>query len=142
VRLLRWQPWRCARRHDLLRLCAGYAWLALGLAGVAGTAPGGVRIAALHLITVGALGTLTLNVMANVTAARSRALPRRDDVLDAGTLLVAAAAALRLAAAFAPARAALLLDLAAGCWSAAFAALAWLLWRSRRAAQRSAPAHP
>jgi uncharacterized protein involved in response to NO len=142
VRLLRWQPWRCARRHDLLRLCAGYAWLALGLAGVAGTAPGGVRIAALHLITVGALGTHTLNVMANVTAARSRALPRRDDVLDAGTLLVAAAAALRLAAAFAPARAALLLDLAAGCWSAAFAALAWLLWRSRRAAQRSAPAHP
>ena len=31
IRLLRWQPWRCRKRPDLLVLLLGYAWLALGL---------------------------------------------------------------------------------------------------------------
>jgi uncharacterized protein involved in response to NO len=141
VRMIRWQPWRCMRRHDLLRLCAGYAWLALGLLGVALTAAGSVRVAALHLITVGALGTLTLNVMANVTAARSRPLPARDAVLDGATLLVGVATLMRVAAAGTGVPAALLLNLAAACWSVAFMALAWLLWRSRRAAARSPHVH-
>lgn len=30
-RLLRWQPWHCSSRPDLIGLCIGYAWLSLGL---------------------------------------------------------------------------------------------------------------
>lgn len=66
LRFLRWQPWRVVGRADLAGLCVGYLWLVGGtgflgwqqLSGAAATS------AALHLITVGALGTLTTTVMA------------------------------------------------------------------------------
>ena len=64
VRLLRWRLWRCRGRVDLWCLGAGYAWLAAGLL-LTGTSllmsssPRG----ALHLVTVGALGTLTLSLV-------------------------------------------------------------------------------
>jgi uncharacterized protein involved in response to NO len=97
---------------------------------VAASAPGPLRIGGLHLLTVGALGTLTLNVMANVTAARSRAMAGRDAVLNVGTALVALAAGARYAASLLPASAVPLLVVAAACWSGAFALLAALLLRS------------
>lgn len=65
-RWLRWGPWRCHRRPDLLALLAGYLWLAVGLIlmGLARFVPGLLPSqAATHAITAGALGTLTLTVM-------------------------------------------------------------------------------
>jgi uncharacterized protein involved in response to NO len=78
VRLLRWRLWACKGRPDLMSLGAGYAWLALGLLAVGGSAPGNVRTAALHLITIGALGTLTANVMANTVLLKMRRPPAME----------------------------------------------------------------
>jgi uncharacterized protein involved in response to NO len=61
-----------------MSLGAGYAWLALGLLAVGGSAPGNVRTAALHLITIGALGTLTANVMANTVLLKMRRPPAME----------------------------------------------------------------
>ena len=55
-------------RRDLLCLAAGYAWLAAGL--VAFGLSEDTRL--MHLITVGALGTLTFNVMALSWLLRAR----------------------------------------------------------------------
>ncbi|HMA31224.1 MAG TPA: NnrS family protein, partial [Casimicrobiaceae bacterium] len=57
VRLLRWRLWRCRGRPDLLCLGTGYAWLALGVTALGFAAAGAARTAAIHAITVGALGT-------------------------------------------------------------------------------------
>lgn len=64
VRLLRWQLWVCWRRMDILAMGVGYAWLSAGLLAI------GLSFfellsftAAVHLITIGALGTLSSSVM-------------------------------------------------------------------------------
>lgn len=132
VRLARWRLWRCVHRHDLLRLATGYAWLAVGLLAIATAPPGPVRIAALHFVTIGALGSLTLNVMAATTGARRRATRLREPLLDVATALIALAAASRLAAALAATHASAWLGLAAAAWTAAFLILALLLMRDRR----------
>jgi uncharacterized protein involved in response to NO len=64
-RWLRWRPWLCRRRPDLVALLIGYGWLALGLVlmGLAHFVTGIPAQAATHAITAGALGTLTLTVM-------------------------------------------------------------------------------
>lgn len=75
IRLLRWQPWRCARA-DLLILLLGYAWLAFGLLllGLGLLLPALSLSATLHALSVGALGSLTFAVMA-----RTRLLYRFRD---------------------------------------------------------------
>ena len=81
---------------------------------------------ALHFITVGAVGTLTFNVMALASLVRARRDPARCAALVWGTVLIAAAALARAAGQY---------EAAALCWSAAFSLLAFLLaanWRARR----------
>ncbi|MCS4504615.1 NnrS family protein [Arhodomonas aquaeolei] len=98
LRLGRWRLWRCLDRHDLILLGAGYAWLALGLAllGAAWVTGSPMPTTALHAVTVGALGTLTITVMAR---ARRIAMKRQTafmpDIVLA-VLLVGVAAVLRL----------------------------------------------
>jgi uncharacterized protein involved in response to NO len=132
LRLLRWRVWALRGRADLVCLAAGYGWLALGLlalgAGVAiGVSPG-ERTRAIHVITIGSLGTLTLNVMAMTRLLRAR-LPAGSSRLPlAGTLLLALATLLRVfAGTIADTRA--MLIAAAGCWSLAYALLLVLLLR-------------
>lgn len=136
VRLARWRLWRLRGRADLLCLAAGYAWLALGLVALAS---GRHASAAIHIVTVGALGSLTFNVMAASWLLRSRRTPEGSRIIVAGTLLVAAAAALRVVGAF---QAGPWLYLAAGAWSAAFALLLLLFARTPRRTRtgRSSPA--
>ncbi len=134
IRLLRWQPWRCAR-PDLLALLLGYAWLAVGLLllGLGSLLPRPPQSATLHALTVGALGSLSFAVMA-----RTRLVYRfRDAAAQAWIQAVAPLISLAALARVLPAlsghpRPAWLL-LAAGCWSLAFLALALLLWRCRDA---------
>jgi uncharacterized protein involved in response to NO len=119
ARLWRWELWRLRRRPDLLCLASGYAWLALGL-GVYGVFADTV---ALHFITVGALGTLTFNVMALAWLLRARRDPARSSIVVWGTLLIAVAVLLRTAGEYVA---------AALAWSAAFTLLLALFAASGR----------
>ncbi|MFO7527541.1 MAG: NnrS family protein [Marinobacter sp.] len=76
VRILRWRLWLCPERPDLLVFAAGYLWLAAG-AVVAGThLLAGITVTpALHLITVGALGTLSASVMLRLAWQRASRCP-------------------------------------------------------------------
>ncbi|MCC6198530.1 MAG: NnrS family protein [Burkholderiales bacterium] len=139
VRLARWQLWACRGRPDLVCLGMGYAWLGAGLLAVAATPPGALRTAALHLITIGALGTLTLNVMASTLLLRLRRSPATERTLVVATVLVGSAAVLRVAAAAAPVQATPLLLAAATCWSAGCLAALWLIGRSARAVAKRVP---
>jgi uncharacterized protein involved in response to NO len=132
ARLVRWRLWAVRDRPDLLCLAAGYAWLALGIAlfGVS-LAAGRYQLAALHIIMVGSLGTLTLNVMAMTHSLKARKDPSRARLPVWATFLVGAAAAARVAAAFGVGDYRALLLTAALCWSGAFALLLWLLVRER-----------
>ncbi len=136
VRLLRWRPWSWRGRPDLLSLATGYAWIALGLLAIAASAADPVRTAALHVITVGALGTLTLNVMAYTMLIRARLVPATQRTLPAGTVLIGVAAVLRFGAAFADDHAVPMLAIAAACWALAFLAVFALLVRTSRQHRR------
>lgn len=130
IRLLRWRLWDLRGRPDLLCLAAGYGWLAIGLL-LYGAALVADRhqTAALHLVTVGALGTLTLNVMLMTWTLKARSAPRFRLAVCA-TLLVGAAALARAAAGLGVGDPRPLLLVAALCWSGAFALLLVRLVRS------------
>ena len=139
VRLWRWRLWVLQGRPDLLCLAAGYGWLALGLLSYGGAlAAARYQTAALHVITVGALGTLTLNVMAMTWTLKAGEDPSRDRARVAATVLVGAAALARVLAgvgAFDPLR---LFVIAAALWSSGFALLLAGLVRVRVRARKSA----
>jgi uncharacterized protein involved in response to NO len=133
VRLVRWRLWALHGRPDLLCLAAGYGWLGLGLLsyGVA-LAASRYQTAALHVITVGALGTLTLNVMAMTWTLKAGHDPSQAGVRVAATILLGAAALARVLAGLGPFDPRVLLLVAAAAWTSAFALLAVLLVRHRR----------
>ena len=131
VRMARWRLWQLRGRPDLLCLAAGYGWLAIGLVllGVA-LAVGEYERIALHVITVGALGTMTFNVMAGSWLLKAR---RPMDYLGArvaGTLLISAALVLRAIGEFHPPW----LLAAAACWTAAYAVLLGIFLANRKVA--------
>jgi len=135
VRLLRWRLWALRGRPDLLCLASGYAWLAAGLLALgAALASGRDPTVALHVITVGSIGTLTLNVMSMTWMLKARKDPSRSRVTVMGTLLVGAATLLRILAGIRVYPAPPLLLASALCWSSAFALLAGTLL-SRSAAR-------
>ena len=127
VRLWRWRPWT-VRRADVALLAVAYAWLALalpawGLAELAGARPW----AAAHLLTVGALGSLTAVMMARTAALRlGRGAAAAGDAALAVVLAAVAAAALLRVGGLAMA--------AAAAWSGALVLLATRLWRALRGA--------
>jgi uncharacterized protein involved in response to NO len=115
VRLWRWRLWALRGRPDLICLASGYGWLALGLALYgAGVLAGRHETVALHFITVGALGTLTFNVMALAWLLRARRDPAHCAIVVWGTLLIAGAVLARAVGQYVA---------AALAWSAAFALL-------------------
>src|SRR4029079_19012652 len=106
-------------------LASGYAWLAFGLVAFgAANALGRSESQAVHLITVGALGTLTFNVMALSWLRVRRHDPAREPLIVGGTVLIAAAAFLRAGIAYSPG--------AAACWSAAYLLLVAIFVRARK----------
>lgn len=138
ARLGRWAGDRTWRNPLVLVMHVGYAFVPLGFLLVAGAnlfpqalpASGGI-----HAWTAGAIGMMTLAIMTRVS------LGHTGRPLAAGRLtrtiyvLIAAAAVIRIAAAFAPDAGLMLLHAAAGLWVAAFWAFALgygpLLWRPR-----------
>jgi uncharacterized protein involved in response to NO len=132
VRLLRWRLWALRGRPDLLCLAAGYGWLAIGLLLYgAALAAGRYQTAALHIITVGALGTLTLNVMVMTWTLKARQDPSRARAPVWATILIGAAALTRALASLGVYDPLAPLQLASLCWSGAFALLLILLVRVR-----------
>jgi uncharacterized protein involved in response to NO len=130
IRLARWRLWALRGRPDLLCLASGYAWLALGLIALGGAAMAGRHEpAAVHVITVGAIGTLTFNVMALSWLRQRRRDPAREPLIVAGTALLAAATLARAGFAYYAG--------AALCWSAAFALLLVVFLRAGNRYQRS-----
>ncbi|MEO8847256.1 MAG: NnrS family protein, partial [Casimicrobiaceae bacterium] len=101
LRMTRWRLWRVRGRADVLCLAAGYAWLAVGLV-LLGAAHAGAGLSrhdetlALHIITIGSLGTLTLNVMAMTWLLRARWNPATTRLPTLATLLLALATVVRV----------------------------------------------
>lgn len=125
VRAIRWKLWHCRNRPDLLVLALGYLWLAAG-AGAIGfnLLQGSNPIPSLHLVTVGALGTLSTSVMLRLAWQRARrTTPPAWQVL--GTAIAMAVAALaRYGAGITPFAEPGLLWLSALSWSGTYALVA------------------
>lgn len=122
ARTLRWKLWHCLDRPDLLVLALGYLWLAAG-ALVTGyhLLAGKAVLPALHIIAIGALGTLSCSVMLRLAWQRAkRRFPPAWQVLAIALLIGIASLARYLAGATPFARPGHLW-LAATCWSLAFA---------------------
>lgn len=121
-RLVRWRGAATAAEPLLLVLHVGYAWLVLGAAllGLAMLDAGLPQSAAIHTLTVGAIGTMILAVMTRVTRGHTGRELSADHATSAIYILVTLAAILRVAAAFAAASAMPLLVVSAGLWVAGF----------------------
>jgi uncharacterized protein involved in response to NO len=121
-RLLRWRGANTLRAPLVWVLHLGYGWLALGflLLALDQWAPLLPQTAALHALTVGAIGTMTLAVMTRASLGHTG----RPLVAGTGTtaiyILVTLAAVLRLAAPLGGAQYFLVLSLAGAAWSGAF----------------------
>uniref|UniRef100_A0A8J4HA23 Short-chain dehydrogenase n=1 Tax=Acidicaldus sp. TaxID=1872105 RepID=A0A8J4HA23_9PROT len=128
LRLRRWRGWATWREPLLFALHLGYGWLACGflILGLGGFLPWLPQTTALHALTIGAIGTMTLAVMTRATLGHSG----RPLTAGAGTTgiytLVTLAALIRLSAPLAGAQYLLALALAGAAWSAAFALFAVL----------------
>jgi len=132
IRVLRWRPWWCYDRVDLLSLLLGYSWIIIGwvYVGLSLIQPNILISQALHAITVGALGTLTLTVMARGRSHRVLRDPNAKPFIYVLPLLISAAAILRLSAIQLGYSHSTML--ASTCWSAAFIGLfVWLLWLAK-----------
>lgn len=133
LRGLRWQLWNCTARPDLLAFGIGYAWLALG-----STASGIAFIsqqpatAALHLITVGGLGTLSTSVMLRLYCQRTRKTPPDTGWVAGITGLIAIACIARYLCGGTPFAHPLLLSTSAASWSLAYLLLAVFMLRLAR----------
>ncbi|MEH6559838.1 MAG: NnrS family protein, partial [Marinobacter sp.] len=121
IRTLRWKLWLCPERPDLLVLAVGYIWLAMGaLATGLALLQGKLPAPALHLITIGALGTLSASVMLRLAWQRShRKPPPAGEIIPIATLLAIAAIS-RFMAGASPFSAPILLWLSASSWVLAY----------------------
>lgn len=137
TRLVRWRGHRTAIEPIVVVLHVGYGWLAvalalLGLASVAGTP----ESAALHALTAGAIGTMTLAVMTRASLGHTGREIVADRSVVAIYTTVTAGAALRVAAPFAGDWYAPVLIAGGALWSTAFMLFAIryapILWGRRR----------
>ena len=123
LRLARWQGLRSLREPLVWVLHLGHLWLAagfvlLGLSGLFAALPGN---AALHGLTSGAIGTMTLAMMTRASLGHSGRPLTAGRGTSAIYLLVSLAALARVTAPYFEAQAMTVIGLAAACWTAAFA---------------------
>ena len=122
LRLSRWRGLRTLHDPLLLVLHLGYAWLALGLVllGLSRFIEFLPATAALHALTVGAVGTMTLAVMTRASLGHTGHSLTADPGTKLIYLLITLAAILRVLSPLAGEGATLLLSLAGAAWSGAF----------------------
>ena len=138
VRVIPWQLQLTVSRPAVWSIALGYLWLIPGFAikGIAqltGVIP---VFESVHAISIGALGTLTLVMMARTALLRTR--QPIDELKDIGSaaLLISLAALARLVAPLVPTLQNGLLWLAAIAWSCAFMVLLFRLTRTLSSARR------
>ena len=135
ARAWRWELWTIVDQPHLWTLALGYAWLVPGLAwkGYALWSTGEAPAAAQHALGIGALGTMTLVMMARTALQRGKLpLTAFADIALAALLMGAAAIARLAAVATAPRAAALWLS--AVLWACAYALLLRRLLKRRPSA--------
>ncbi|MDZ7736161.1 MAG: NnrS family protein [Gammaproteobacteria bacterium] len=121
TRLARWRLWRCRQRPDLIALGAGYGWLATGMLFMGVTLITGTGFShAMHVITIGALGTLSISIAARVHLQSIKAALERQYIFTTATILIALATLSRLLTIAWPASALALIGIAALAWSLAY----------------------
>lgn len=132
LRLVRWQLWHCVQRADLLLLAAGYGWLALGLllVGSALLFKPALLSAGVHALTVGALGTLTLTVMARTQLMQRYRDPNARPLSHVAGILINCAALLRVLPALAGQQSTTWLLMATLFWALSFVLLLVVFWQS------------
>ena len=122
LRLSRWRGLHTIGEPLLLVLHVGYAWLALGLMllGLDRLVEFLPATAALHALTVGAIGTMTLAVMTRASLGHTGRTLAAGPVTQTIYILITLAALLRIGSPLAGDRAELLLALAGAAWSGAY----------------------
>ncbi len=122
-RLLRWRSSATVAEPLLLILHVGYAWVAVGvtLLGLTVLDPNLPQSAAIHALSTGAIGTMTLAVMTRATRGHTGRALSADRVTSAIYVLVNLAAITRVAAAVTAGWSMPLLIGSACLWVAAFA---------------------
>lgn len=122
VRLLRWQGWQTTSEPLVLVLHIAYFFVPLGLATLAGAQCALIDPAgALHVLTVGAIGLMTLAVMTRATRGHTGLKLTASPLTSLSYLALIGAALLRPVAGFWPAATLILLSAAGACWMLAFA---------------------
>lgn len=121
-RLIRWRGLKTMREPLVLILHIGYGWLAggfliLGLDGFFDFLP---QTTAIHALTVGNIGTMTLAVMTRASLGHTGRPLSAGPITNAIYILVTAATILRLVAPLAGAHVLLLLSVAGVSWCASF----------------------
>ena len=117
ARLARWRGWATIEEPLLAALHIGYAFIPLGLAGIALSALGWFSApAVLHLLTVGAIGNMTLAVMTRVSLGHTGRPLAASPLTALAYLAVLLSAVLRPFAEVLPQHYHLLLATSAACW--------------------------
>lgn len=121
-RLARWCGYKTLSEPLLWSLHLGFLWIPLGLLLLALAAQGDSLplSGAMHALTTGAIGTMTLSVMARSTLSQTGRFPAAGKGLGSAFGLVTLASVTRIAAALSEAHTVLLLEVAAFLWVAAF----------------------
>lgn len=130
ARLWLWQPWRTVRTPLVWVLHAAYAWIVVHLA-LRSLAAFGVmgESLALHALTVGAIGGLTLGMMTRTARGHTGRSLEADGWETAAFALVMAAALVRVGGGIALPHALVpMATVSAALWSAAFAIYAVRYW--------------
>jgi uncharacterized protein involved in response to NO len=132
VRVIPWQLHRALSQPHLWALALGYLWLVPGLALKGIAQLGGIIpvTGMLHGVGIGALGTLTLVMMARTTTLRARKPIVNFADIGIAALLVSTAAFARLIVPVVPTEQHGLLWLAAVAWTSAFLVLLVRFWRT------------
>lgn len=138
VRLFRWRGAATVRELILFIMHLGYGWLAFALVliGLAALLPQLPASAALHALTAGAIGTMTLAVMTRASLGHTGRTIEADRATILIYVLVTAGGVLRVAAPFAAPWDGAMLGTGGMLWSAAFLLFAIryapVLWTRRR----------
>ena len=122
IRLARWRGHRTLAEPLVWSLHLGFAWIPVGLVLVGASAlwPAVPPAAGLHALTVGAMGSMTLAVMTRASLGHTGQALSADGWTTAVYLLIAAAAASRVAAGFLDAAYLPLLVASSLAWAGAF----------------------
>jgi uncharacterized protein involved in response to NO len=122
VRLARWRGLQTIREPLLLILHVGYGWLALGLLLLGLNSLTGIlpATAALHALTVGTVGTMTLAVMTRASLGHTGRPLTAGPATKVIYCLITVAAVLRVVSPLAGDRTEIALWLAGAAWSGAF----------------------